>query len=122
MKRKAFLTPGLLLALAPSTLAKSAPVTNNNPEGVQFIAVVPNSSGLSGSVVASSTGNGTGVGIQVSIAGLPSQGGPFSMSQLRAPSDYGLIYLQSTPSTLIQSPPMAHVRPLLALSILMVPA
>jgi hypothetical protein len=85
MKRYALLAPGLVVALAPRILAQSAPVTHNNPEGVQFIAVVPNSSGLSGSVVASSTGNGTGVGIQVSIAGLPSQGGPFSMSQLRAP-------------------------------------
>jgi len=72
-------TVGILTALITTTLA-TAPVTNDNPQGAQYIAALPVTCSVSGSVVASSTSNGTGVGVQVSLSSLPSQGGPFRES------------------------------------------
>lgn len=64
--------------LVSASLAQSgAPVTIGNPPGVQYIAVLPTSQSPNGSVVASSTPSGTGVDFQITISGLPSQGGPF---------------------------------------------
>lgn len=63
--------------LLPTTLAGSAPVTTNNPQGVQYIAVLPKDDVVSGSVVASSNSTGNGVNFDVSISGLTVQGGPF---------------------------------------------
>ena len=68
---------GLVALLTPTILADSAPVTNDNPEGAQYVAALPSGGAVSGSVVASSTYNGTGVRFQVSISGLPKDGGPF---------------------------------------------
>ncbi|KAK3725098.1 hypothetical protein LTR37_000609 [Vermiconidia calcicola] len=75
--RRSTLFPSLL-ALLPAGLAneKAAPPTTGNPQGAQYIAALPSGS-VSGSVVASSSFNGTGVNFQISLSGLPSQGGPF---------------------------------------------
>ena len=67
----------LAATLLPTTLAGDAPVTTNNPPGVQYIAILPKDNAVSGSVVASSNSTGTGVNFDVSISGLPAQGGPF---------------------------------------------
>ena len=67
---------GFVAATLPTILAQ-APATNNNPPGVQYIAKLPTNGSVSGSVIASTPGNGTGVDFQVSISGLPSQGGTF---------------------------------------------
>ena len=76
MRRSMLFPP--LLALLPAALAndKAAPPTTGNPQGAQYIAALPSGS-VSGSVVASSTFNGTGVNLQISLSGLPGQGGPF---------------------------------------------
>ncbi|KAK5168040.1 Cell surface superoxide dismutase [Cu-Zn] 4 [Saxophila tyrrhenica] len=76
MLRQGFFAFGIFYALLPTSLA-TAPTTHGNPQGAQYIAVLPNDSPCSGSVIASSTIDGTGVGIQVSISGCPSAGGPF---------------------------------------------
>lgn len=70
-----------LLSLALSTHATIAPVVNNNPAGVQYVAVLPdkNDTTVRGTVQVSSAPNGTGVSIQVSINGMSPQGGPYSM-------------------------------------------
>jgi hypothetical protein len=65
------------LTLLPTILADSAPVTTNNPQGVQYIAALPKDNPVTGSVVASSNSTGQGVNFDVSISGLPAQGGPF---------------------------------------------
>lgn len=70
---------GFLASLLPTCLAKgkAAPATSGNPQGAQYIAVLPSNTPISGSVVASSSPNGTGIEIEVSISGLPASGGPF---------------------------------------------
>ena len=68
----------LVALLVPTSFAQTAaPVVNCNPPGSQYIAVLPNSGPVTGSVVASSNSNGIGANFQVSISDLPSQGGPF---------------------------------------------
>lgn len=67
---------GLVLAL-PFVLADSAPEATNQPPGVQYIATLPNTTDTRGSVMVGSGTAGNGVQIQVSISGLPSEGGPF---------------------------------------------
>ena len=66
--------------LIPTTLADKAPATTDNPQGVQYIAVLPKDKAVSGSVVASSNSTGNGVNFDVSISGLPKDGGPFRES------------------------------------------
>lgn len=68
--------------LLPTTLADSAPVTHDNPQGAQYVATLPKTNAVRGSVVASSNNTGNGVSFSVSISGLPAQGGPFRESQI----------------------------------------
>lgn len=67
------------LNLTP-VLTASAPVTSINPPSVQYIAVLPdkNDTLVRGAVQVNSNANGTGVTVQVSVSGLPAQGGPYS--------------------------------------------
>lgn len=74
------LITALAATILPAVLAAGAPVTYNNPPGVQYFAVLPADTPVHGSVVASSNSNGTGVNFDVSITGLPAQGGPFRES------------------------------------------
>ena len=74
-------TAGVIALLASRTLSQTlAPPTSGNPPGLQYIAVLSNvgsAGSLSGSVVASSASNGSGIDIQISVSGLPAVGGPF---------------------------------------------
>lgn len=56
-----------------------AAVITNNPAGAVYAATLPNreDTPVRGSVVASTVGGGEGVEFQVSISGLPAEGGPF---------------------------------------------
>ena len=74
MRRHSSILLALLASSLPTSLTQDAPVSTDDPEGAQYIAALP--SPLSGSVVASSLENGTG--IQVSVSRLPSSGGPFT--------------------------------------------
>lgn len=73
-------TLGVVAALLlPSTLAQTpAPPTSGNPPGVQYVAALSGS--LSGSVVASSSANGSGVEMQINVLGLPAGEWPFCES------------------------------------------
>lgn len=74
---------GILARLLPTTYAQTAaPVTTNNPPGVQYVAVFPGVGSPSGSIVASSNLNGSGVNFQISIYNLSSEGGPFCQSDV----------------------------------------
>ncbi|QIX01706.1 hypothetical protein AMS68_007223 [Peltaster fructicola] len=82
-----------LLTLLPfflSTYATYAPVVNNNPAGVQYVAVLPdkNDTTIRGTVQISSAPNGTGVNVQISINGMVVSGGPYAYSihQNQAPA------------------------------------
>ncbi|WPG99231.1 Hypothetical protein R9X50_00204200 [Acrodontium crateriforme] len=68
---------GLLATFVPIVLGQAAPEVTGNPAGAQYTAVLPSTTGVSGQVVVSSTPDGNGVAIQVSISDLPAQGGPF---------------------------------------------
>jgi hypothetical protein len=63
----------------PLALASDAPVVSNNPIGTQFVAVLPDKSDTTvrGTVMVDTNANGTGANVQVSISGLPKDGGPF---------------------------------------------
>jgi hypothetical protein len=66
----------------PSTEGSSteAPVVDNNPIGTQYIAMLPNRTDTTvrGAVAVNSNSNGTGANVQISVSGLPAEGGPFS--------------------------------------------
>ena len=64
----------------PLAFAGDAPVVQNNPIGTKYIAKLPdkNDTSVRGAVVVETSGNGTGVNVEVSVSGLPSSGGPFS--------------------------------------------
>lgn len=77
-----------MLAAAVSAQSDTTPVTGklgdakvvtDNPAGVAFYAtLVPSTKySIQGSVLASTSSDRTGVNFQVSISGLPSEGGPF---------------------------------------------
>lgn len=84
----------LLAALAGITLVAAqtekivtgsrgnASVITNNTPGVLYMATLPNSvtTDVRGAVVVASNPSSTGVNFQVSMAGFPDEGGPFSMS------------------------------------------
>ena len=58
----------------------NALITNNNPLGVSYTATLPDSptTGVRGSITATSNSNGTGVAISVSLFGFPDPSlGPF---------------------------------------------
>lgn len=100
-----------LAVLIPIALTQSmeAPVVTNNIPGVQYVAQFPvNNTNPSGAVVISSTPDGDGVNVQVSISNLPGQGGPFR--EFHMPSDP----LVSTPdmqqsTTFMNSPSLQTV-------------
>lgn len=68
------------LVALPLAFAGDAPVVQNNPVGTKYIAKLPdkNDTSVRGAVVVETSGNGTGVNVEVSISGLPASGGPFS--------------------------------------------
>ncbi|GAB7325749.1 hypothetical protein MBLNU13_g09704t2 [Cladosporium sp. NU13] len=65
----------------PSTEESSteAPVVDNNPIGTQYTAILPNRTDTTvrGAVAVNSHSNGTGANVQISVSGLPAEGGPF---------------------------------------------
>lgn len=78
----------LSFALLPTSLAQvPAPVTTNNPPGVQYVAALPGNGLPGGSVIVSSAPNGNGTVIQVTVSNLPSQGAPFGTSNTHPTSD-----------------------------------
>ncbi|KAL1585257.1 hypothetical protein WHR41_05876 [Cladosporium halotolerans] len=60
--------------------AEDAPVVEDNPIGMQYIAILPDKSdsAIRGAVAVNSNANGTGANVQISISGLPDKGGPFT--------------------------------------------
>ncbi|KAH0536419.1 hypothetical protein FGG08_006717 [Glutinoglossum americanum] len=60
--------------LSPST---NAVVVTDNPAGVTYVATLPESGQLHGSISGVASSNGTGVTFTVSFRGLPTSGGPF---------------------------------------------
>jgi hypothetical protein len=73
---------GLFAALLiPTVCATPAPITNDNPTGVEIVAILPPGSGcpVTGSVtiVTSPSHDCKGADVRLNITGLPSTGGPF---------------------------------------------
>lgn len=71
---------GLVASLSATALAAHAVVVSGNPIGAQYLAKLPdrNDTTVRGAVVVNTNSNGTGADVQVSISGLPNDGGPFS--------------------------------------------
>lgn len=76
------LVPALPLAFA----ADAEPVSGNSP-GTQYVAILPDKTDTTvrGAIQVASNSNSTGVDVQISMTGFPSEGGPFSnhMSESR---------------------------------------
>lgn len=68
---------GLAATILPTVFAGDAPETTNQPSGVQYIATLPDTKPLRGSVMIGTGTAGNGVQVQVSLSGMPSEGGPF---------------------------------------------
>ena len=81
----------LLAAFAASTIAQStttpvtgllgdAPKVNNENPNTAYVATLPNSvtSNVRGTISIAGNGGNTGVVVDVTIDGLPEEGGPFS--------------------------------------------
>jgi hypothetical protein len=68
----------LAVATAATAQTQPAPVVANNPVGAQYLAVLPDSTTLRGSVQIQSCSTGMGVDVSVAVSGLPAEGGPFS--------------------------------------------
>lgn len=68
----------VLASAATGKLGDAAEITNN-PASAVYAAVLPNrdDTAVRGSVIASSVANGQAVEFQVTISGLPEEGGPF---------------------------------------------
>ena len=66
-----------LAAILPLVLAGAAPKVTNNPTGTQYIATLPNTKNTTGTIMIGPGPAGNGAAIQVSISGLPTEGGPF---------------------------------------------
>ena len=92
----------LLLAASISVAAQSsttpvtgilgnATITTNNPAGVAYVATLPNlaNTNIRGAVVASTNAGNTGVSLQVTLDGFPTEGGPFiyHIHQYQVPAD-----------------------------------
>jgi hypothetical protein len=60
--------------------SSEASAVDNNPIGTQYFAMLPNRTDTTvrGAVAVNTNSNGTGANVQVSISGLPAEGGPFS--------------------------------------------
>ncbi|KAF2842236.1 Cu,Zn superoxide dismutase-like protein, partial [Patellaria atrata CBS 101060] len=77
----------LALASAQTTtgqLGDAAAITNN-PEGAIYVATLPISKGVRGTVTAQTAPGGAGVAFQITVDGLPTEGGPFSYHLHDAP-------------------------------------
>lgn len=76
------LKPAIALwaSLTTTAWATDAQIVTGNPPGAQYQAKLPdrNDTTVRGAVVISTSSNGTGANVQVSISGLPDRGGPFS--------------------------------------------
>ncbi|KAF2120542.1 superoxide dismutase [Lophiotrema nucula] len=74
-----FLAAAAIVSAQTSSLVASAPVVTNNPIGANYNANLPvqTKNAVRGSVVAQSNPDGKGVLVNVAIAGLPLEGGPF---------------------------------------------
>lgn len=72
---KVVLGTAALLLNATALAQTPAPPTSGNPPGAQYVAALTGS--LSGSVIASSSANGSGVDFQINVLGLPAVEGPF---------------------------------------------
>ncbi|EME50180.1 hypothetical protein DOTSEDRAFT_144838 [Dothistroma septosporum NZE10] len=66
-----------LVAILPLAFAGAAPKVTNEPAGTQYVATLPNTKSTTGTVMIGSGPGGNGASIQVSISGLPTEGGPF---------------------------------------------
>ena len=85
------LTTAQVNTIVPGTTGKlgDAAITEQNPQGVTYQAILPDSktSGVRGYVAGTSNANGTGVQFNINIYGLPDLSlGPFSMSFLHSSS------------------------------------
>ncbi|KAM0722877.1 hypothetical protein Q7P37_001075 [Cladosporium fusiforme] len=80
-------TLALGVVALPLAFATDAPVVEGNPIGTQYTAVLPdrNDTDIRGAVMVNTNSNGTGANVQVSISGLPEEGGPFSYHIHRFP-------------------------------------
>jgi len=111
-----------LAALLPAALAQvpPAPTAKGNPPGAQYIATLPNNANLpNGNLVVSSTSDGDGVNVQVSINSLPTSGGPFcELAPVRNILPGADLPSQCTTSTSIRSTIRATVPPPAPISIL----
>ncbi|CAG9971543.1 unnamed protein product [Clonostachys byssicola] len=74
----------MMLSAAAMVSAREAPVTNNNPVGDVYQAVLPGTSffpggpKIQGSITAQAGDNGRGVKFNVHFEGIPAAGGPFT--------------------------------------------
>lgn len=68
-----------LLAAAAAVVAEDAPVVEQNPIGAQYEAILKPKGQfqVSGAVKIASGAAGKGVTVEIAIAGLPAEGGPF---------------------------------------------
>lgn len=68
-----------LLAVASAVVAEDAPVVEKNPIGAQYEAVLKGKAPyeVTGSLKIASGAAGKGVTVEIAIAGLPAEGGPF---------------------------------------------
>lgn len=74
-----------LAAILPLAFAGAAPKVTDQPTGTQYIATLPNTKSTTGSVMIGPGPGGKGASIQVSFAGLPTEGGPFRESMPQTP-------------------------------------
>lgn len=63
---------------AQSSTINPAPQVTNNPVNVAYIATLPDTKPLRGSIIGRTAKDGKGVEFTVSVSGFPSEGGPFS--------------------------------------------
>lgn len=68
---------GLVAFSVSLTVADPASLVKNQPPGVQYVATLPETSAVSGSVMIGTGNSGDGVQVQVSFANLPTSGGPY---------------------------------------------
>ncbi|KAJ4354396.1 Cell surface superoxide dismutase [Cu-Zn] 4 [Didymosphaeria variabile] len=68
-----------LLAVATAVFAEDAPVVDSNPVGAQYEALIKGKAPyeVSGSVKIASGAAGMGVSVEIALANLPAEGGPF---------------------------------------------
>ena len=99
------------LALVSADTGKlgDAAVVDNNPVGASYEARLPNrpSTSVRGVFLASSNPSGRGVDFQITLDGLPSEGGPFSKS-LSPPIHYRLPRIRHHPGLLPSELPLTE--------------